>query len=296
MPGSRNPSRNLRRWVVAGSIANLTLAAVKLTAGLIGQSAALVADAIESITDLVGSLVVWSGLLYSARPPDDDHPYGHGKAEALATLIVAILLFSAGIWIGLDAIHSLRTPHPVPAPFTLIVLLAVIATKETFFQLLRRAAGRAGSTVLAAEALHHRADAITSLAALVGISVALIGGPAYAAADAWAALLASLLVLYNAFNLLRKPFAELLDANASEILAPARAVAAAVPGVVRVEKLRARRSGAHFFLDMHLHVDPELSVAKGHAISGHVRAALRTQLPRIADVLIHIEPGSPATT
>lgn len=284
-------SRRLRRWAMLGLVVNLALAAGKLTAGVIGNSYALIADALESMTDILGSAVIWSGLWYGARPADARHPYGYGKAEALAAMVVALILLGAGAAIAIEAVREIITPHHAPAWWTLLVLIVVVLTKEGLFRVVRRVGRQEGSTAVEVDAWHHRADAVTSLMAFAGISIALLGGPGWEPADDWAALAASVIILYNAGTLIRTPLRELLDAEATEIIGPAREVAAAVPGVRSVEKTRARRSGTRYFLDMHIEVDPSLPVSTGHAIGGRVRAALRTQLPRIADVLIHIEPA-----
>lgn len=302
-PGQPTPSpppdqvrsgRRLRRWAAVGVALNITLTLAKFAAGVLGHSYALIADAIESLTDIFASLLIWSALRYGSRPADDVHPYGYGKAESLAALAVACLLFAAALAIAIEAVREIITPHHAPAPFTLVVVIAVVLIKETMFRLTRRAARQEGSTAVAVDAWHHRADAITSAVAFLGISVALIGGPGWEPADDWAALLAAAIIFYNAGKLCRAPFNELLDAEAPEIIAPARAVALAVPGVRGIEKLRARQSGTRFYLDVHLEVDPDLPVRDGHAIAGRVRAALRTELPRVADVLIHVEPFHPA--
>jgi cation diffusion facilitator family transporter len=285
------PSQTLRRWAAIGLAVNLLLATGKLVAGIVGNSYALIADALESLTDIVGSAIIWSGLWYGSRPPDENHPYGHGKAEALAAVFVALILFGAGIAIAVEAVREIITPHHAPAPWTLLVLVAVVLTKEAMFQIVRGVGRRAGSTAVEVDAWHHRADAITSLMAFVGISVALWGGPGWEPADDFAALAASLIILFNAAAIARKPLAELLDAEAPEIIEPARAVARSIPGVRGVEKTRARRSGTRYFIDMHLEVDPRLPVLEAHAIGGRTRAAIRAQLPRVADVLIHIEPA-----
>lgn len=286
-------SRRLRRLTVAGLLVNLGLAAIKLAAGLLGHAYALVADAVESLTDVFASLIVWSGLKYASKPPDPDHPYGHGKAEALAGLIVAAMLMGAGGLIAFESIREIMTPHHAPAPFTLAVLVAVVIVKETMFRILRRAARAEQSTVVHVDAWHHRADAVTSIFAFIGITIALIGGPGWEPADDAAALMASGVIFYNAYKLVKAPLGELMDADAADTIGPARDVAMSVPGVRGIDKLRARRYGSHYWLDVHVEVDPQMPVSEAHAIGGRVRATLRERLPRVADALIHIEP-SPA--
>lgn len=289
------------RIALLGLAVNVALASAKLIAGIVGHSGALVADAIESLGDIAGSIVIYSGLRIAARPADPNHPYGHGKAESLAGLAVALLMFVAAVAITVEAVHDIRTPHPAPAPFTLAVLLAVVAIKTAMFVAARRTARRHASSAVEIDAGHHVSDAITSLAAFVGISVALFGQrlfPAAAlnwpAADDYAAILAAVVIAYNATKLARLPLAELMDAAGSEdqarVSAAARDLAAAVPGVRAIEKLHARKAGSRFHLDMHVQVDPDLPIREAHAIGGRVRATIRQNLPAVTDVLIHLEP------
>lgn len=299
-------SLRTQRAALIGAGVNVALAISKLIAGIVGHSHALIADAIESLTDVAGSLIVWSGLRIGAMPPDEDHPYGHGKAEALGGLIVSIMLFGAGVWIAVESVHQIRSHHTAPAPFTLYVLIAVVIIKEALFRFARRVGKETNSGAVEIDAWHHRSDAITSAAAFLGISAALLGprflpnaGIRWEAADDWAALFASAIILYNAFNLLKIPLRELMDAAAPEDRAraidPARQIALATPGVRDVEKTFARKSGTGYYLDMHVQVDPDLNIRDAHAIGGKVRAAIRAELPNVRDVLIHIEPFEEGT-
>jgi len=279
---------------IAGLFVNAGLGVIKLLAGLIGHSTALIADAVESLTDIAGSLIVWRGLHVAAQPADQEHPYGHGRAEAVAALIVALMLCGAAIGIGIEAGKELLGPAHHPAPFTLGVLLLVIGVKETMYQLARRAARQAGSAAMLADAWHHRSDAITSIAAAIGISVAVFGGPAYAMADDVAALVAAVVIVYNAYRLLQSPVRELMDIEQPEIISQVRDIARGVPEVADVEKVLARKSGVGYWVDMHLQVAPEMSVRKAHDLAHGVKDAIRRAMPQIEDVLIHIEPHRPA--
>jgi cation diffusion facilitator family transporter len=282
------------RISVVGLLINGGLAIVKLMAGVLGHSYALIADAVESLADIFGSLVVWSGLRVSAQPADEKHPYGHGKAQPLAGLIVAFMLFGAALGISIEAIREIRTPHHAPAPYTLFVLLGVVVVKETMFRVVRRVARGIDSGAVLLDAWHHRSDAITSAAAAVGISVALIGGERYEPADDWAALFASAVIFYNASRLVVAPIQELMDAEAPHVTEAARRVAETVPGVAGVEKVFARKSGMRYWVDMHVEVDSAMSVLRAHELAHGVKDAVRLALPRVEDVLIHIEPaGNP---
>lgn len=280
-----------QRLALIGLMVNFALAATKLLAGLVGNSYALIADAIESMTDIVGSVVIWGGLHIGAKPADPEHPYGHGKAEALAAFIVAAMVGAAGIGIAIKATYEIITPSHSPEMFTLFVLIGVIITKETMYRVVGRAARESGSGAVHVDAWHHRSDAITSAAALVGISVAVFAGEAYAWADPVAALVASAVILYNAALLFRRPLAELMDEEPSEVVANVRRIAEGVADVHRVEKLSARKSGTRYWVDMHLEVDPEMSVRDAHTVAHRVKDAVRGQMPRIADVLVHLEPA-----
>ena len=278
------------RLALIGLLANLALAFIKLVAGMIGHSYALVADALESLTDVFGSLVVWGGLRIAARPPDESHPYGHGKAEALATMIVSMILAAAGLGIGVAAVHQIILPHRAPAVFTLWVLLGVVIVKEALFRIGRGLSNRTGSGAVLADAWHHRSDAITSLAAAIGISVALVGGEGWERADGIAALFASVIILFNAGRLVRAPLRELMDTRPAGIVNGVRAIAWSVPHVRAIEKVLARKSGTHYLVDLHMQVDPEMTVREAHEVAHRVKDAVREQMPRIHDVLIHIEP------
>ncbi len=280
---------------LVGMLVNVALAGVKLTAGLVGHSYALVADAIESMGDIVASVVIWGGLRYANRPPDEDHPYGHGKGEALAALVVSAMLVAAGVGIAVKAVDEIITPHHAPAPFTLIVLVVVVAAKETMFRIARRAARKAGSNAVATDAWHHRADAITSVAAFIGISVALIGGKGWEPADDVAALVASAVIIINGGLLMRQPLAELTDKTNVATARRAEEVARGVEGVHGTHKAHARKSGPRVYIDMHLEVNPTMSVADAHVVSGKVKSAIRTAMPEVANVLIHIEPAQART-
>lgn len=260
-------------------------------AGLIGNAYALIADGIESTLDIFSSLVIWFGLKVAAEPPDDEHPYGHGKAEPLASIVVAFVVIGAAIWLAVQSIHEIITPHHAPAPFTLAVLVGVIIIKETLFRKVSGAAEQLGSTAVKTDAWHHRADAITSAGAFIGISIAIIGGPGWEQADDWAALFTCTIIGFNGYKLLMPALHEVMDtAPPKELESTVRTIAAGVPQVAEVEKCRIRKMGLDYYVDIHIGVDANLSVRTGHEISHAVKDAIRTVKPEIVDVLVHIEP------
>ena len=270
---------------------NALLAVVKMVAGLWGHSQALIADGVESMADILSSIIVWRGLVVAAAPADADHPYGHGKAEPSAAAMVAGVLLFAAAGIGVQSINEILMPHHSPAPFTLVVLFGVIVVKESLFRFVLRTADSLESSAIQTDAWHHRSDAITSLAAAVGISVALIGGPAYAAADDCAAVVAALIIAWNGFRLLRAALAELMDAAPGlAVIREIEAAACAVAGVRAVEKCMVRKMGYQYFVDMHVEVNPQMTVERAHYISHEVKDNVRLRVPKVRDVLVHIEP------
>ena len=279
------------RWAQAGLLTNALLVIVKFFAGIIGHSNALIADAVESSADIFSSLIVWMGLSIAARPADEDHPYGHGKAEPLAAAVVSLMLLGAAAGISIIAIRDIRTPHHLPAPFTLFVAAGVIIVKEILYRRVSRVGKEVGSTAVTADAWHHRSDAISSLAAFVGISIALLGGHGWEAADDWAALVAALLVAVNGVRTLRPAISGLMD-EAPDRTVKERALQAAaeVNGVRSVENLNVRSSGIGFYVDLHVKADPKLSLEDAHEIAAKVKYAILEAIPNVVNVLVHMEP------
>jgi cation diffusion facilitator family transporter len=280
------------RLAAAGLALSMALAAVKLLSGMLGHSYALIADAVESMTDIAASVIVWSGLRFAAREPDASLPYGHGKAEALAALAVSLMICAAGVGVSVQAFREILRPHSTPAWWTLLVLALVVVTKWLLARLVGRTADGSGSAALRADAWHHLSDAITSLAAAIGISIALLGGPGYESADDWAALLAAAVILFNGVTLLIGPVNELMDRQEPAVIERARAVAAGVPGVEQVQKVFSRRTGIMIWLDMHVWVKGNLTVRDSHRIAHAVKDTVRGEIPEVRDVLVHIEPAS----
>jgi len=285
--------RSLRATFL-GLAANVALTIAKFLAGLFGHSQALIADAVESLADIFSSIIVWRGLVVAETPPDEDHPYGHGKAEPLAAASVsAMLLLAAGL-IAYHSLHGILAPRVAPSPWTLIILIVVIAVKETLFRFVLRESETVASSAVETDAWHHRSDAITSAAAFIGISISLVGGKGYEAADNWAALAAACVIAFNGWRLLRPAFNELMDRSPDrELIEQIRTVAETIPGVGGVEKCFVRKMGYQFFVDMHVEVDPQMTVERSHRIGHEVKNKVRAEIPSVRDVLIHIEPVKP---
>jgi cation diffusion facilitator family transporter len=282
--------RSLRATFL-GLAANVTLTIVKFLAGIFGHSQALIADAVESLADIFSSIIVWRGLVVAETPPDDDHPYGHGKAEPLASAIVSAMLLLAAGMIAYHSLQGIIEPRVAPSAWTLIILILVIALKETLFRFVLRESETVSSSAVETDAWHHRSDAITSAAAFIGISIALVGGKGYESADNWAALVASCVIAWNGWRLLRPAFNELMDrAPDRELIENIRTIAKTISGVDDIDKCHVRKMGYQFFVDIHVVVDPQMTVERSHRIGHDVKDKLRGQIPSVRDVLVHIEP------
>lgn len=280
------------RLAVLGIVVNAVLALVKVSAGLIGNSYALIADGIESLLDIGGSVVIWGGLKVAARPPDATHPYGHGKAEPLAALVVSLIVLGAAAALAIQSVREIFLPHHTPAKFTLVVLVVVIVVKEFLFRKVIQVGESAGSTAVKTDAWHHRSDAVTSLAAFIGIGIAIVGGKGWESADDWAALFACALISFNGLRLLKPAVFELLDtAPPKDLEKQVRATAMEVAGVAGTDKCRVRKMGLQLYVDLHVDVDGAMSVREGHAIAHKVKDAIRAANPSVADVLVHVEPA-----
>jgi cation diffusion facilitator family transporter len=251
----------------------------------------------ESTSDIVTSLVVWGGLRVAVAPADDRHPYGYGKAEALAGIVASVAIILAAVLIAVQSIREIRTPHHLPHWSTLVVLVVVVVVKEILARWAGGIGAEAGSTSLQADAWHHRADALTSIAAFIGIAIGLVGGPGWEPADDWAALVACAVILFSGVKLMTMAVRDLLDAAPpKEFEHRVRDIACGIEGVRAVEKCRIRKSGTAYFVELHVEVDGDASVAHGHVVGGKVRAALRGAPLRIADAFIHIEPFTGTVT
>jgi cation diffusion facilitator family transporter len=295
----RHRSRSGIRTAQTGVLVNAALAATKLVAGIVGNTYALVADAVESTADIFASLVVWGGLRVASRDPNRDYPYGYGKAEPIAAVVVALMLLGAAVGIGFQAAEEIRTPHNTPAPWTLAVLVTVVVVKWALARRVRAVGTDIGSPAVQADAAHHLSDAITSAAAFIGISIALagprwFGGSGWEQADDWAALLASGVIAWNGIVMLRPSLADLMDRMPEgDFVGRIGTAASTVQGVRAIEKLHVRRAGTGYYVDLHVQADPAMSLHDAHVLSGKVKSAIRRAEPAVLGALIHMEPHEP---
>jgi cation diffusion facilitator family transporter len=272
-------------------VGNASLAIIKGLAGFFGNSYALIADAIESTADIFSSFLVLFGLKYASRPADKNHPYGHGRAEPLITFLVVGFLITSATIIAYESIKNIGTPHELPKIWTLFVLIPLIIWKEISFQLVIRKAKETNSSSLKADAWHHRSDAITSIAALIGISIALYFGNGYETADDWAALFASGFILYNSYKIFRPALGEIMDEHLyDDLVADIRKVSLSCAGVVATEKCFVRKAGMKYHVELHAIVQADITVKYGHEIAHNLKDTLLNEIPQLGHVLIHIEP------
>lgn len=284
-------NRRARRTILLSLIGNALLMVVKLITGILGNSFAVIADAFESAGDVFSSFIIFLGLRISAKPADDDHPYGHGKVEPVISFLVVIFLIGSAAFIAFQAISNLQSPQKMPKPYTLIVLGAIIIYKELFYHYVSKKSRQTGSTSLKADAWHHRSDAITSLAAFVGIGLALLLGEGYEKLDDWAALVASVIIVINAYVVFRPALGELLDEQKyDELIHEVRKVSEKVDGVIDTEKCFIRKFGMRYVVDIHVRVSADLTVVEGHTIGHAVQDAVQDSFPEVEHVFTHVEP------
>ncbi len=282
------------RLVLRGIGLNVVLAAVKIAGGVVGNTYALIADGAESTLDVLSSTLVWAGFRVAGRPPDANHPYGHGKAESLSALAVALFIFAMAVWVAIAAVREIITPHHGPAWWTLPLLAAIIGVKAAFSRRLRQAGLMHDSTALGVEAQHHWSDALTSAAAFVGIAIALVGGPGWESADDWAALAACGVIAYNGVSMMSRALGDVMDTAVPESFeGEIRVLALTVPGVRALHRMRVRKSGLSYLVDIQIRVDGELTVRAGHDIAHRVKDVLiASAAHRITDVIVHVEPAA----
>jgi len=280
-----------RRTILFSLFGNIILVFIKLITGIFGNSFAIIADAIESAGDVFSSFIVYLGLRVSVKPSDDDHPFGHGKVEPIISFIVVFFLIISAGFIAYQAINNIQSPQKMPSPYALIVLAGVILYKELLYQFVSKKSKQTDSTLLKADAWHHRSDAITSLAAFTGIVLALLLGEGYEHIDDWAALVASGIIVVNAYFVFRPALGELLDEqNYDELIGQVRSVSEKVDGVIDTEKCFIRKFGMRYVVDIHVRVSADLSVTEGHTIGHCVQSTIRKNFPQIEHVFTHVEP------
>jgi cation diffusion facilitator family transporter len=272
-------------------IINVTLMLVKIITGVVGNSYALIADGIESASDIITSLVTWVGFHFSLKPADKEHPYGHGKIESLAGVFSGFSLIAAAGIIAYHSVKEIVTPHLVPAWFTLPVLIIIVIVKETLSRKVLGASDSVSSQALKGDAWHHRSDAITSAAAAIGIAIALFGGPGYEMADDWGALLACVIILINGSLIIKASMHDVLDGTVEQASIDAvHKLVSEIPSVENVEVVKIRKSGIGWFVDMHVWVQPQMTIVDGHALSHKIKAAIMESNKLVYDVMIHLEP------
>ena len=291
MKSSHKNGNRARRTILISLIGNVVLVFVKLITGILGSSFALIADAIESLGDVFSSFIIFLGLKVSDKPSDDDHPFGHGKVEPITSFIVVLFLIASAGFIAYQAIDNIQSPQKMPSPYTLFVLAGIVIYKELFYQFVIKKSKQTKSTSLKADAWHHRSDAITSLAAFIGIGMALLLGEGYEYLDDYAALVASVIIIVNAYFVFRPALGELLDEqNHDELIDQVRFLSEQVPGVIDTEKCYIRKFGMRYVVDIHVRVAADLTVAEGHTIGHDVQDTLRENFPQIQHVFTHVEP------
>ncbi|MCP5535729.1 MAG: cation transporter [Akkermansiaceae bacterium] len=283
--------REVFGYAILTALVNVILMIVKIVTGIVGNSYALIADGIESASDILVSLITWIGVGLSLRPADANHPFGHGRIESLAGMFSGLALLGAAVLIAFNSIREILTPHHSPEWYTLPVLIAVVVSKEILARRISNLSELSDSRALEGDAMHHRSDAITSAAAGTGIAIALIGGPRYAAADDWAALIACSMIIFNGGRIFARSFHENVDGRIdSRIEEDIRSYATHIEGIRGIEKCRVRKSGTFYFTEVHVLVDPDCTVTVGHEIAHQFKEYVTKQLPNLKDVVIHIEP------
>jgi len=277
--------------IVFSIVGNCFLALIKGITGFFGNSYALIADAIESTTDIFSSILVLFGLKYANKPADKNHPYGHGKIEPLITFLLVGFLVISATFIAHESIQNIRNPHALPEKWTLIVLTLIIAWKELSFRIVIQKSKETNSSSLKADAWHHRSDAITSIAAFIGISMAIMLGKGYESADDWAALFASGFILYNSYLIFRPALGEIMDEHFyDDLVEDIRRISLTVDGIIATEKCFIRKVGMIYHVDLHAKVNGSISVTDGHNLAHQLKDTLRAEIPQLGHVLIHIEP------
>lgn len=290
-PAPTNVYRDVTRAALVGLAINLALGIAKLVGGILGDSFALLSDSVNSLGDVFTTVVVLIAVRIAQRPPDSEHPYGHTRAEAIAASNVAIVILISALGIGWEAIHRIRLDHPLPEAWTLWIAGLNVVIKEWLYRYKVRVGRRTGSQAMIANAWDHRSDAFCALAVLIGLGAVRWGGPKWIWADEAAALVVVVAIVYSASRVFRDAASELMDVQAGEELVnEVRQAAAGHPEVREIEKLFVRKSGLEYFVDIHVELDPDTTIAEGHRIGHEVKDLLISRFGPIRDVLVHLEP------
>ena len=282
------------RTALISSFCNVIVAIGKIVFGILGNSFALIADGVESTLDIISSIIVWGGLKIAAEPADDNHPYGHGKAESLAGVIVSTILISAGLGIGYNGIARILSPDLMaPKAFTLYVFIIVIIIKEILYQYTIKVSKLINSTSMKAEAWHHRTDAITTVMALIGVFIAI--NTSYKIADGLAGVLCGCIIIFNGSRILYASSNEVMDTVASdEIYDKIKNITLTHAEIKNIDNCRIRKSGLQYLLDIEIQVDPTITVMAGHKIAHELEdILLQDKNLNIIDIIIHVEPFIP---
>ncbi len=281
-----------QRVALAGMIVSGALAAIKITAGLMGHSTAVVADGLESGGDVFASGIVLLGLTLAAKPADPEHPYGHGRVETLTGLFVGFLLGFTGIGISANALLHIRIQDPLPNSYVIWPLIGSAVVKSMLSGTKFYFGKKIRSAALVADSYNDGVDIVSALAALVAVSLTLLSPHTFAHADHWGAFAVGLIVVFTGIRVARDTSLQLIDTMPDrQTIAKIRAAAQTVPGVQGVEKCFARKTGLQYHVDLHLEVDPEITVRRSHEIATQVRIVIKETLPWVADVLVHVEPA-----
>lgn len=285
-------AQHTARWVALLSMAvSGLLAALKITIGWIAGSTSVLADGIEAASDVVASGVVLFGLTIASRPPDHNHPYGHGRLETLSGFVVGLLLAATGAGISLSSMQKVNEVHPPPEAYAAWALIFSIFTKSALAVWKYRYARKARSSGLLADAYNDSVDILSGLVALVALSLTLYDPQRFLSADHLGGLAVGFIVIFLGLRVVRETTMQLMDTMPDEAtIAEIRGIALTVSGALGVEKCFARKTGFQYHVDLHLEVDPMLTVSQSHEIATEVRARLKAQLDWVADVLVHVEP------
>lgn len=290
-----NHETEIRRVTIAGLAVNLFLSAIKFIAGTVGNSQAVVADAVHSLSDTITDFSILLGVRYWSKPPDDFHPHGHQRIEALITTMIGLLLAFVAFGIAYNALSTIHEPHASPGVIALAAALVSIFSNELLYRWTVSVGNRIDSAALVANAWHHRSDGFSSIPAALAVAGAVLV-PRWTFLDHLGAMLVSVFILYAAWGIIRPSLEQLIDTGASpEMCAKIEEIAIATKGVDHVHAIRTRFIGSKLQVDLHIHVDGEMSVRRGHDISEDVKRRLIMEGPKVVDVVVHLEPYGDGT-